>query len=716
MIALGRPVRVMVPLAVAVAAYPLLPTGLVRDVGFEALGLLAAALGLRGLSRQGPARGSGWVWVLCAYLGWVVGYGFHTLDGHVLHVDAHPGPADAARLASYALLAAGLLMMVRRRGERRDSTAVLDATVLAAGLSVWAGVFLVAPVVRDPSLSLPATLTGSAYPLADVLLLGILARLWTAPAGKTAAFRMLTGALALTLLGDVLHDYRTIVDSSVGSPVIEQLVWLGGYVLVAGAAWLPSGQEPAEPVPGEPEPTAARRRLLVLTAGLALPATALLVDSLTSGRLEWPVVAWGSLVISLLVAVRLGGLLELGKRQTIRLAELARADAVTGIPNRRTLDFELARAAKVSRARNAPLTVALLDLDHLQDYNEAHGHPSGDRLLREAAAAWSGLLQAGQLLARYGGDEFALLCPGLWGADVRPLVDAMRAATPSGQTVSVGVATWDPATEPSTVLATAARFLAEAKRSGRDQVQLAPRPTSATLLPRPTMFWQPIVDLQTTRPIGVEALSRFPGDDPLTVFEAATSVGSGPTLEAVAITYALTNRPEGLWVSVNVSLEALGSVQVQRALAGNLTNVVLEIVEHSDTDVPDLARLVADYRARGASIAVDDWGPGFSNIDRLVTLRPEIVKLDLRQVRSLDSDYARASIRLITGWAEAVGAMVCAEGVETEEQWRQMCSFGVHLGQGHFFGRPMPPEELLALPRDTVPPRVAPPVSPRRLR
>jgi EAL domain-containing protein (putative c-di-GMP-specific phosphodiesterase class I) len=286
------------------------------------------------------------------------------------------------------------------------------------------------------------------------------------------------------------------------------------------------------------------------------------------------------------------------------------------------------------------------------------------------------------------------------------MLAAMRAATPGGQTTSVGVATWNPQTEPGSVVAAAEQALEEAKRGGRDQVQLAPKPTSTTLIPRPTMFWQPIVDLRTTLPVGVEALSRFPGDDPLTVFEAAQAVGSGPTLEAVAITYALTNRPQGLWVSVNVSLEALGSVQVQRALAGNLTGVVLEITEHSDAATPDLARLLQGYRSRGASIAVDDWGPGFSNVDRLVVLQPDIVKLDVSRLTALDSDYQGATVGLITEWAEMVGAKVCAEKVETEEQWRQLCGFGVHLGQGHFFGRPMPPEELLTMPRDAVAARV----------
>ncbi len=710
MIALAPPVRVMVPLAVAVAAYPRLPSGSVRDLGYLAIGLLAVAAAVHGLSRKGAPHRNSWLVVTCAYLGWLADHTLRTLG-----VDADPGPAVVVHLASYAVLAVGLLLLVRGRGERRDRTAALDATFLAAGLAVVAVVFLITPIARDPSLTLAGRLAGSAQPLADVLLLSLLVRLWITPGAKPAAYRLLAAAVALTVAGDVLSDYRSVVDPAFGSPVVQQLLWLAGYVLVAGAATASAAPE-AERAFGQTELADARRRLLVLAAGLTLPVAALLVDGLTSESLEWPVVAGGSLLIWLLIVVQWGGLLNQGQDQAVALAALARADALTGIPNRRTWDFELERSAKAAQELNAPLTVALLDLDHLQKYNQTHGHATGDRLLREAAAAWSGLLQPGQVLARYGGDEFALLCPGLWAADVRPVLDAMRAATPAGQTVSIGVATWDPHTEPGAALTTASQFVTEAKRGGRDQVQVAPRPTSRTLLPRPSIFWQPIVELRTTRPVGVEALSRFPGSDPLTVFQQAASVGSGPALEAVAITYALTNRPEGLWVAVNVSLEALGSVSVQRALAGDLTDVVLEITEHSDTAVPDLAELLRDYRARGASIAVDDWGPGFSNLDRLLTLQPDIVKVDVSRVASLDSDRARASIRLIAAWAESAGARVCAEGVETEEQWRQLCDVGIHLGQGHFFGRPMPPEELLSLPRDTVAPRLAPVLAPRGLR
>ena len=700
----------MAPLAVAAAAYPFLPSGQVHDVAYQAIGLVAVVVALGGLIRQGPARPPGALLVLAGYLGWLVGDPVHARGVHLFETDTYSAPAAAVHLAAYALIACGLLMMVRRRGESRDQTALLDVAVLATGFAIAAAVFVITPLARDSGPSLADKVLSSAAPIAGVLVLCVLVRLWAKPGAKPAAFGLLTGSLALTLLGNVLYDYAA-VDSTVSSSVLPDVLLLAGYVLVAGAAWTRSVQEQPELVPGQVHLVDPRRRGFVLTAGVLVPAVAVLVAGLADERLDWRVVGAGLLLMSLLVVNQMSGMLSVMQVQGFQLAGLARSDALTGIPNQRTWEFELTRAAKAARERNAPLTVVLLDLDQLREYYETHGHPAGDQLIRATASAWWDLLEPGQVLARCTGGKFALLCPSLWADDVRLMVDALRAATPSEQTACVGVATWDPNLEPSSVVAAADQALIEAKRGGPDQVRLAPRPTSTTLIPRPTMFWQPIVDLRTTRPVGVEALSRFPGDDPLSVFEEATRVGSGPTLEAVAITYALTNRPAGLWVAVNVSLEALGSVQVKRALAGNLAGVVLEISEHSSTKAIDLTGVLDDYRARGATIAIDDWGPGFSNIDRLVMLRPDIVKVDVSRLTALGTDHQSAAIRLITSWAETVGAQICAEGVETEAQWQQLMSFGVQLGQGYYFGRPMPPEELLALPRDAVPARSASPTA-----
>jgi diguanylate cyclase len=131
--------------------------------------------------------------------------------------------------------------------------------------------------------------------------------------------------------------------------------------------------------------------------------------------------------------------------------------------------------------------------------------------------------------------------------------------------------------------------------------------------------------------------------------------------------------------------------------------VILEITEHAQGQpTSGLADEVRTFRDRGAIIAIDDWGKGYSNLDRLLLLRPQIVKIDISLVHNLDHEYHRAAVQTICGWADLVGAQICAEGVETEAQWRQLQSLGVHLGQGWFFGRPVAPG-LNRQPRAGVP-------------
>ncbi len=144
---------------------------------------------------------------------------------------------------------------------------------------------------------------------------------------------------------------------------------------------------------------------------------------------------------------RVAGLLVVVREQSAQLAQLARSDALTGVPNRRTWDFELSRACETARQRDRPLSVALLDLDHFKAFNDAYGHPAGDRLLKEATAAWSTHLRDGEVLARVGGEEFGVLLPDHDEVAARLRVLDMLANTPQAQTFSAGVARWHPDTE-----------------------------------------------------------------------------------------------------------------------------------------------------------------------------------------------------------------------------------------------------------------------------
>jgi len=159
-----------------------------------------------------------------------------------------------------------------------------------------------------------------------------------------------------------------------------------------------------------------------------------------------------------------------------RLEAIARTDALTGLPNRRAWDEELPREIERARRQRTRFAVALLDLDRFKVYNDLLGHPAGDDLLRCAAQEWRRRVRVVDTLARYGGEEFALLLPGCPPGDSQAVVDRVRNATPSGQTLSAGIAEWNGKESAEARVERADTALYEAKRTGRDRCVSAPRP------------------------------------------------------------------------------------------------------------------------------------------------------------------------------------------------------------------------------------------------
>jgi diguanylate cyclase (GGDEF)-like protein len=159
------------------------------------------------------------------------------------------------------------------------------------------------------------------------------------------------------------------------------------------------------------------------------------------------------------------------EEQTDRLREVAQQDPLTGLPNRRAWNAALPPALQRAARDGAPLTLAVLDLDHFKNFNDTHGHQAGDRLLKEAAAVWVANLRTVDLVARYGGEEFVALLPGATVAEATELLDRLRPLTPMGCTFSAGVATWDGAESADDLVARADRALYRAKGAGRDRIQ-----------------------------------------------------------------------------------------------------------------------------------------------------------------------------------------------------------------------------------------------------
>ena len=175
--------------------------------------------------------------------------------------------------------------------------------------------------------------------------------------------------------------------------------------------------------------------------------------------------AIGLLALEAAIAIDRGELLG-------RLEIAARTDDLTGLLNRRAWDEELSRElARADRSR-AALCVAIVDLDRFKEYNDTHGHQAGDRFLKQIAGAWSQSLRTGDILARYGGDEFAVALPGTNLEHAQQMLDRLGGVLPEGQTCSAGVCQWDGEESAERLTARADTLLYAAKGAGRNRTVL----------------------------------------------------------------------------------------------------------------------------------------------------------------------------------------------------------------------------------------------------
>ena len=277
--------------------------------------------------------------------------------------------------------------------------------------------------------------------------------------------------LVLLLGADIGYAVLNLVSSYEGGLI--DAGWLLSYVVWGTAALHPSMRSLSEVAPDQTARFSHWRLALLATTSLMAPAV-LVQQGLRHQPIDVGAIAVGSVALFLLVVLRMAGLIAKVQDQAAQLAALAHNDGLTGIPNRRAWELELPREMARVRRYGGRLHVALLDLDHFKRYNDRHGHQGGDRLLKEATAAWRTRMRRTDLLARYGGEEFAALLTGCSQADAVAILDRVRAATPLGETVSVGVAQWDGRQSPEQLIGVADGALYQAKHQGRNRVVAAP--------------------------------------------------------------------------------------------------------------------------------------------------------------------------------------------------------------------------------------------------
>jgi diguanylate cyclase (GGDEF)-like protein len=454
--------------------------------------------------------------------------------------------------------------------------------------------------------------------------------------------------------------------------------------------------------------------------------------------------AWIVLVFGLIISSGVSAYLFSSGRQTLRLMqanqkvfELAHLDTLTALANRRAFIGRLNLAFIACQRGASPFAVLYFDLDQFKDVNDTLGHPIGDELLRQVADRVKSAVREGDLVARFGGDEFAVL-----QNDVVDLAAASTLAVKIGKvlaapyliegsevniTASIGVARYTPdAVGPDAMMVQADLALYRAKAEGRncfrfhsedldqqlqERMALTDELRSALGRNELELHYQPQVELASGRIVGLEALLRWNNPKrgsvaPSIFIPIAERTGLILLLGQWVLDAAC--RQLSLWqdqgiapkvMAVNCSaVQFKGSSDLEHDVAASLgkwdiapgkieleltETVLMEVTqEHSDR----FDRL----RKLGIRIAIDDFGTGYSSLNYLTTYPVHRLKIAQQLVSGVATESRSATVvRTAIRLAHELGIEIIAEGIETEAQVKFLVSAGCKQGQGYYFGQPV---------------------------
>jgi diguanylate cyclase (GGDEF)-like protein/PAS domain S-box-containing protein len=405
------------------------------------------------------------------------------------------------------------------------------------------------------------------------------------------------------------------------------------------------------------------------------------------------------------------------RRLERELTHHATRDPLTGLVNRRRLAEELDAALEAHRTG----AIVLLDLDDFKLVNDVAGHAGGDVVLRQVADVLTATVRDADLLARVGGDEFAIL---LWEADaglacaiaerVRARVGELPSELPIG--ISTGVATFDGSRDAAAddVLARASSALFGAKDGGKDQVRVYDSRDTTALTwverirraqrdDRLVLYGQPIVDVASGRTVRHELLVRMVADDgelvpPAAFLPAAERFGAIVGIDRWVTGRGLELARAGIPVSVNLSSASIGDAHLRELVGAAVGagvqagDILFEITETTAVTNVALAREFAgELTDLGCDMALDDFGTGFASFTYLKHLPARYVKIDREFVKDMvrsRTDYQ--VVKAVNDVAHSLGKATIAEGVEDRQTLIALRHMGIDLAQGFFLGRPRP--------------------------
>ena len=427
------------------------------------------------------------------------------------------------------------------------------------------------------------------------------------------------------------------------------------------------------------------------------------------------------------------------KRAQERITHLAKYDDLTGLANRNQFRERINGMLAAMHKRKNHVAIHLIDLDRFKTINDTLGHPIGDKLLKEVASRLKTVIRPGDMITRFGGDEFVVLQIGTeryqdakWLAErlARTLKDPFDIdghRIDIGASIGIAMAPMD-GVDADQLLKKADMALYAAKNGGggdhrffalemeeaaqeRRALELDLR--EALTSEQFDLYFQPLVDLRSGRVTTCEALMRWRhprrGMVPPSIFiPIAEETGLIIPLGEWALQracYEAAKWPKSVKVAVNLSPVQFRdrglALQVVSALAKSglpAQRLELEVTERLLLEDSDGTLTVMEQlKNLGVSISLDDFGTGYSSLNYLRKFPFQKIKIDQSFIAGLGEERdAQAIIGAVAGLGASLDKTVVAEGIETEEQLKQVKMHGCHEGQGHLFGEPMPADIIQA--------------------
>lgn len=593
--------------------------------------------------------------------------------------------------------------------------------------------YLIKPIWYLAEDSLYTAIISSIYSITDLLILFLITYLYylTKYSKDRALILILCAAFILQISADTAYLYLSLSGNYVTGSLIDP-IWMIAIMLIAGAAFYAEKHQMT--VQWQEETENKIYETLLPYVGVVI----LIIFVIESYDRNFNFLSLGLLFVFLMVLGRQIYVIQKNSRLVSEYRFLAYHDALTGLKNRASFNTELQCFLDNAKKEDNLVGLLLIDLDRFKLVNDSHGHQIGDELLIKASDRLQNLLHSTHSLYRLGGDEFVVILPRTKEEECIGISDKIIEEFSKSFFIdyheitispSIGISVYPKNGETTEQLlkqADSAMYLA--KGSGRNmyrfydaklnevlarKIQIENELRKAIEKNQFKLHYQPIVNLLTGEPVGVEALLRWfhpklgfmsPAEFIPVAEETGQIVSIGEWVLETACTQNVAWQKAGLPpfpISVNVSARQFQNSDFLTKVVTILQTtglepwlLELEITESMMQNVSQTTTILKQLREIGVRIAIDDFGTGYSSLHILKELPIDTIKIDKLFVDDLVANIPHPIVKTIIDIGMNLNLRVVAEGIEKKSQVNALTKYNCHFGQGYFYSKPVDAKEV----------------------